>query len=263
MSPISSLDGYIGAVKEVLTWVKTASVTGVAGRCSTVFDQAGQPGAGTLNVGNTANGLVHTDLTAGYPIISAFGGTGYVSGIDFSNIVACRIALFDRLFVAGAYTYNTDTTLASQPGFSGRVPNGNYNGLQLWVEAVTAFTLVPAFQIDYLDQDGGAGVTGSIAADTALIIRRCWQMPLAAGDSGIQQVNRVRCITASAGTFNVMILRPLWVGRVPTANAGDVHDFLRTGLPQIYDTSALYVLIAADSTATGAAPSLQIEIANG
>jgi len=58
-----------------------------------------------------------------------------------------------------------------------------------------------------------------------------------------------------------MVLRPLWSGQVLIAGGGDVHDFLRTGLPQIYDTSALFILIQAASTASGY-PNLQIEIAH-
>lgn len=260
---ISSLDQYIAAIKEVETWIKSASITTVAGIPFTLFDQVGQPGAGALNIGNTANGVVPDDTVAGYPLIASFGGAlGYLSGIDFSGSVACRIMLFDRLFACGAYSFGADTTLASQPSYAGRVPGGNYNGLQLWVEHVTAVTTTPVFQINYLDQDGGAGDTGQFTqVPTSLIIRRAMQIPLAAGDSGIQQITRVRITGATAGTFNFMVLRPLWAGRVPVANSGDVHDFLRTGLPQIYDTSALYVLIAADSTASGY-PGLQLEIAH-
>lgn len=113
---IATLDNYIAAVKEVETWVKSASVTTVAGIPWTVFDQVGQPGAGTLAIGNTANGLVPDDTVAGYPLIASFGGAaGYLSGIDFSSSVACRLMLFDRLFAAGAYVFNADVTLANQP----------------------------------------------------------------------------------------------------------------------------------------------------
>jgi hypothetical protein len=261
---IATLDQYIAAVKEVETWVKGASITTVAGIPWTVFDQVGQPGAGALAIGNTAAGIVPVDTDAGYPIIASFGGAvGYFSGIDFSSSVACRIMLFDRLFAAGAYAFNADVTLAAQPSYAGRVPGApNYNGLQIWVEHVSAFTLNPSFQINYLDQDGFAGDSGVFAEIPAsLLIRRACQIPLAPGDSGVQQITRVRSTVCSAGTWNVMVLRPLWAGRVPIANAGDIHDFLRTGLPQIYDTSALYVLIAADSTVSGY-PGIQIEIAH-
>lgn len=259
---INTLDAYIAAAKQRLTWMKTGTRTLVAAMSYTVFDIAGNPGAGTLAIGNTANGVVPDDTVAGYPLIASFGGaSGYLSRVDFGSSVACCFDIFDRLFAAGAYAYNADTTLASQPSYSGRVPNTNYGGLQLWIEAVTAFTGILGVQINYLDQDGYAGDTG-IVTTLALPIGRMYQIPLAAGDSGIQQITRVRGSTATAGTFNVMVLRPIWMGRVQVVNGGDVHDFLKTGLVQIYDTSALYTVLYADSTAVGL-PLITMQVAQG
>jgi hypothetical protein len=47
-----------------------------------------------------------------------------------------------------------------------------------------------------------------------------------------------------------------------TANFGDVHDLLKTGFVRIFDTSALYMILAADSTAVGL-PDVSIQIAIG
>jgi hypothetical protein len=65
----------------------------------------------------------------------------------------------------------------------------------------------------------------------------------------------------TAGAFNVLVLRPLWTGRVMAVCDGDNHDLLRTGLVQVYDTSALFPVIYADSTSSGT-PEMSIEIAN-
>jgi len=261
---IATLNDYIAAKKQVQVFYKSASAVTIAAVMGyTVFDLAGNPGIGALAIGNTANGVVPTGAIAGYPLINAFdsGAIGYLSKVEFSSPVACRLALYDRLFAAGAYAFNANVTLANQPSYSSRISNGDYKGLELWAEAVTAFTLVPSFQINYLDQDGNPGDTGVIAAPAALTIRRCFQIPLASGDNGIQQITQVRCTVASAGTFNIMVLRPLWSGRVVMANGGDIHDLLRTGLVQIFADSALYVLVAADSTSSST-PCIHFEVAN-
>lgn len=260
---IVTLDGYIAAVKQLLTWDKTGARTLVAYKPYSLFDIAGQPGAGTLAIGETAAGLVPTDLTAGYPIINSFGGSaqGYITKIDYDSEVRCRMKLYDRLFAAGAYAFGADVTLASQPSYATRLPNTDYNGLQLWIEAVTAFTGNLSVQINYLDQDGNAGDTGVIDTGLELPVGRCFQIPLAAGDSGIQKITRVRGTVASAGTFNVMVLRYLWKCRIKADGDGGIDDFLKTGKREIYADSALYILYAADSTAVGA-PSLEIEIAS-
>jgi len=259
---ITTLDGWIGSAKQRLTWMKTGTRTLIAAMPYSVFDIAGSPGAGALAIGNTANGVVPTDATAGYPIIGTFsGGYGYLSKVEFGSSVPCCLDVYDRLFAAGAYNYNADTTLASQPSFSGRIPT-NYCGLQLWVEQVTVGIGVQHVQINYLDQDGNAGDTGDVTLITTTPVGRCAQIPLAAGDSGIQQITRVRGLTATGGTFNVMILRSLWFGRVISANGGDVHDLLKTGFPRIYEDSALYTILYADSTAVGL-PDITMQIAMG
>jgi hypothetical protein len=259
---ITSLDTYIAAVKQYVTWFKTASRTAVAATPFTNFDQAGVPGPGTLAVGNTANGIVPTSALAGYPPINAVAGVARLGAVDFVWTVTGRLFLYDCLFSAGAYAYNADVTLASQPSYSGRVPGADYKGLELWLEAVTAFTGNQTCQINYLDQDGGAGDTGAIATGVAPIVGRLYRMPLAVGDFGIQRIDRVRSSVSSAGTFNVHVMRPLWSGRVHIANGGDKHDFLKTGLKQIYTDSALRVVTQPDSTATGL-PALYLEVCDG
>lgn len=262
---ITTLDGYIAAAKQRITWQKTASRTSVAANAISVFDVAGNPGAGTLSAGNTANGIVPTDATAGYPTINAFGGgaTGYLSRVRFASSVACRIALYDRVFACGAYAFNANTNLASQPSFAGRLPGTGYTGLQIWVEQVTAATGNQAVNVTYTNESGtGSRTTGAVGVGAAPILGRCWQLPLQAGDRGVQQIDNVTGSVASAGTFNVNVLRPLWEGRVPVATSGDVHDLLKTGMPEVYADSALYVLIFPDSTASGI-PDMTIEIANG
>jgi len=268
---ITTLDGYIGAAKQRITWMKTGTRTLVAAMPYTVFDIAGSPGAGTLAIGNTANGIVPANGNSGYPLIGTFSGNvGYLSKVEFGSSVACCFDLYDRLFAAGAYAYNAGTvSLSSQPSYSGRIINSNYGGLQVWMEVVTAMTSATAWtvHITYTDQDGNTGAIGPdlpTMAAAALPIGRMYQLPLAAGDSGIQKIESVVVTTgsATAGSFNVMVLRPLWFGRVICANGGDVHDFLKTGLPQIFDTSALYMILYADSTAVGL-PDVCMQIAIG
>jgi hypothetical protein len=262
---LTTLDGYIGAAKQRVSWQKTAARTTVATGWFSLFDIAGSPGAGTLAAGNTAAGLVPTDAVAGYPAINAFGGgaTGYLSKIEFCSSVACRIAVFDRLFVAGAYAFNANTALASQPAYSGRLPGTDYKGLELWAEQVTAATGNQAVNVTYTNDAGtGSRTTGAVGIGAAPTLGRCWQLPLQAGDRGIQKIDNVAGTVASVGTFNVMVLRRLWCGRVPIANAGDVHDLLRAGMPEVYADSALFAMIAADSTSSGI-PDLTLEVANG
>ena len=260
---ITTLDGLIASAKCNVVLQKTASITTVANIPFSVFDQAGNPGAGTLSAGNTANGVVPTDATAGYPLLATPAATLYLNRIRAFSSVACWIDLYDTLFSCGAYSFNADTTLASQPSYSSRLPNaGDYNGLEIWLEAVGAFTGNQTYQINYLDQDGNAGDSGSIASGVAPIARRMLMVPLAAGDSGVQQITRVRSSVATVGTFNVHVMRWLWGCRINGANQGAFDSMLKSGLPKIFGDSALRMVITADSTASGL-PSMRMETADG
>lgn len=261
---IATLDDYIAAGKQRINWTKTTSRTAVAAIWFSTFDIAGNPGAGVLAGTSTTAGIVPTNALAGFAPIGAFSGgaTGYLSRVEFFSSVACRIAVFDLLFKAGAYAYNANTALSSQPSYAGRLPGGDYKGLEIWVEQVTAATGNQAVNVSYLDRNGNPGSTGAVGIGAAPTVGRCWQLPLASGDAGVSAITNVAGTVASAGTFNVLVLRRLWAtGNIRVANSGDIHDILKTGLPEVYADSALFVLIAPDSTATGL-PDITLEIAN-
>jgi len=262
---ITTLDGIIGGAKQRILMYKSASRTSVAANYCSVFDLAGSSGAGTLAGTSTTTGTVPTDATAGCPTINAFGGgaTGYISRVEGSNIVACRIALYDCLWKGGAYAFNVSTSGNSPTSYSSRVPSGtDYTGLELWYEQVTAGTLVQNVNVTYNDQSGASSTTGVIAMPAAMILGRMFQLPLAAGDTGIQGVTGVVGTVASAGTFNLLIMRPLCEVRIRAANDGVILDALATGMPQIFDNSALMMIVNADSTATQL-PELIVDIVNG
>lgn len=272
---ITTLDGLIAASKQYVPFVKTPGRTTVAAGWFTTFDLAGNPGAGTLAGSSTAAGVVPDNTTAGVPSINAFGGgnTGYLAQVDFANTVASRIKLFDILFKAGAYGFASGTTsLSSQPSYSARIPGGtDYTGLQIWIEVSTAFATGTAWtvQVTYTNQAGTTGRTTvalATMAAAALTLGRMYQLPLQAGDTGVQKIESVVVTNGgtamTAGNFNVLVLRPLWSGRVPVANSGDVHDLTKTGMVQVFASSAIMCAVAADSTALGV-PELELVLANG
>jgi hypothetical protein len=93
-----------------------------------------------------------------------------------------------------------------------------------------------------------------------------YQMPLQAGDTGVQSIDQVVVTNGTtamtAGAFNVLVMRPLWSGRIRTANDGGLNSLIDTGMPVVYADSAFYPIVAADGTATGI-PELQFVVASG
>jgi hypothetical protein len=271
---ITTLDGLIAAGKQRVPFKKTASRTAVANIWFSLFDLAGDPGAGTLAGTSTANGIVPTSATAGCPLLNSIStNTGYLMNVEFANSVASRLQLADMLFKAGAYAFTAGTTsLTSQPSYSGRVPGGtDFTNTEIWIEVTTAFVTGTAWQVQitYTNQSGTAARTSIISAAqaaSALTAGKMFQIALQAGDTGVQKIESVIATNGgtamTAGNFNVLVLRPLWSGRVRVANDGDLHDYLRVGLPQVWDTSALILMVNADSTSTGL-PECLLTVSNG
>lgn len=264
---ITTLDGLITAATQHTGIRKTQSVTTIAATPFSVFNLTGQPGAGTLAGTSTAAGVVPDDTVAGFPSINAFGGgaTGYLRNIDFSCTVACLLHVFDCLFKAGAYSGSPATnTLASQPSYSGRVPGGtDFTNTEIWFECTTGFVGNLTLTVTYTNQAGVAGrSSGAVAMGFAPTVNRLFQLPLQAGDCGVQKIESVVVAASTSGNFNILVLRRLKDMRVNLVNGGDTLGPDRTGCPVIFATSALYLAVEADSTSTGL-PSVMFDIVNG
>jgi hypothetical protein len=262
---ITTLDGLIAAAKQRLVISHLTTRTAVAASMSSMFDIAGAIGAGTLAGTSTTTGTVPTDLTAGCPVINAFGGgnTGYISRLEGSNTVSGRITLYDMLWKGGAYAFNASTSGNTPTSYSTRVPGGtDFTGLEIWAEQVTAGTGIQNINVTYNDENNASSTTGTIAAPAAMIIGRMFQLPLAAGDKGVQGITGVVGSVATAGTFNILVLRPLGEIRVRVANDSVIQDPLTTGMPQVFADSALVMMFKPDSTATQQ-PEIVIDIVNG
>jgi hypothetical protein len=259
----ASFENFVAANKQKITFLKTAARTTVAATSFSVFDLAGNPGAGILAGTSTANGVVPTDATAGTPLINAFtAATGYIGSIQFTNTVAGRMTLYDMLFKAGAYGFATGTTaLSAQPSYASRIPStSNYNDTEIWIEVTTAFATGTAWQVQatYTNQSGVAGrscIVSTAQAAASLTLAKMFQLGLQSGDTGIQKLESVIVTNGgtamTAGAFNVLVLRRLAQARVNIANGIDKQGLSDAGMPQIFSDSALFLKVDADSTSTG------------
>lgn len=235
---------------------KTATQASNIAIWGTMFNVAGGLPAGTLAGTSTAAGVVPTDATTGCPTVDATPGgkTSYLGSVELLARVAAaagsfRYRLCDMLFKAGAYAFNAATSLAAQPSYSGRIPNSDYKGTEIWFECVTAFTGLPSLAVTYTNQDGTTGrTTGTVnLGANAPIVGRMVQLPLQAGDSGVQKIESVTATVATVGTFNILVLRPLWMGRV-ISDILCTHGPDLTDLPIVFDTSALIFQGMAEAT---------------
>lgn len=259
-----NLDTLLSAYKQVIPMVKTTSITTVAGIPFTTIDRPGFPAAGSLSPGNVVNGVVPTDATAGFPLIhDASGGNNiYLTNVAISSSVSCSIELFDVLFWAGQTTIPTSGTtavsLTSRPSFTSRVPflpdgvTRDWTQVQLWRQmSVAGSNHAHTTNITYLDQDGNAGTTPNESSQN-LNVNRMTRFALAAGDTGVQEITgyNVNGIASATGAVSVLAMRSL--GRYRTQGGlSSLYGPDYTGMPRVYNDSALLAVVYADSTAMG------------
>lgn len=262
---IGTIDQYVAAGKQRINFTKTATRTSIATLPFSVFDLAGSPGAGTLAGTSTTTGVVPTDATAGCPAINFSSGTGYLTNVQFRSTVACQVVLYDVLWKGGAYAFNAATSGNTPTSFLSRIPGGTAAGCggctEIWVETVTTATGNQTWNVTYTNEAGTtARTTGAVGIGAAPTVGRMWQLPLQAGDNGVSAVTGVTGGTGTVGTANILVMRPLWSGRVGVANDGGNHGLDLTGMPQVWTDTALFLMVYADSTSTGV-PYASIEIA--
>lgn len=256
---ITTLDGLVAAIaasQDIV--IQKANVTSVAGNWYSFWAATGNPGAGSLTIGNTTAGIVPTDATAGAPTINAFTGAnaGYLCSFGLTASVTGCFVLHDRVWHMGSVvaTSLATTTLSGQPSFSGRVPGSNWGEVEAWLEinAAVSATATTA-SISYQD--------GTNAAQTATLDANLSGAPSArmlpfrlANGTGIQKVNSLTIggTVASTGSVNVVLLRRLAQMNVPSANIGEARqDFFRLGGQAVYADSCLALMMLATGTSSG------------
>lgn len=255
---ITTMDGLAAAIagSQDISFYK-ASMTSAAGFWSSLWAEAGFPSAGSLSIGNTTNGVVPTDATAGSPIIDAFGGgnTGYIGAWGCISSATGTAVLYDRVFHAGSFVMSSLTTLnlTSQPSYSGRVPNSNWRECEIWIEVNTVFSAsAVTLAVNYQDGSNSAQNTVTTGSLTGYPTKRMFPLGLA-NDQGVQRINSVTIGGATnTGTFNIVVLRRLCRTTVPTANIGEPRlDFFRTGGQTIFADSCLALMWLGTGTSSG------------
>jgi hypothetical protein len=269
---ITSFEKLIGARKHPIQFSKVVSPPGTL---STSLAIAGFPAAGAPP-GNTTTGVVPTDATTGFPAIDAFQGSnrGYLSRVEAMSDLPVSLVLFDVLFWAGATAIpnasSTPVTLGSQPDFSGRLPLRSdgvtpaWEEVEMWVWQNSATVATGSVTINYRDQDNNAAETSAAVTVPNSNAGQLLRVPWNAGDYGARLMDGY---TVSAGgnpggQVTPMFLRRIWGARVE-AKTPTIFGPELTGLPRVFDTSALMLAGFFGSLATNHTINLMAEIAEG
>ena len=245
---------------------KASIASQIANSYCSLWRATGQPGQGAIpTVVATCNNT--TVGTIGFnQQISPSTSYGAYLEIATGN-AAMTMELHDRLANMGglngtlttAQSVNLDlNTLLATDNIDTRKGDANYSDVQWWLEWYTATggTAVTAtIVVTYND-----GTTGNLSVLSLAATRPASHMiPLNSLIPSAQSGKFIRGIvsvtlsatTGTAGNFGVTVTRPRMTLSSPFANFKFIADWAQLGLPEIYNSSAIFPIVLTSTTSTG------------
>jgi hypothetical protein len=174
------------------------------------------------------------------PFLVATGGRDtHLIGASVTPLTAGVYLLYDRLFHIGGLAGNStaDQDVQDSPASPALTRNTNGEGNIAWYEIYTLIGTSPAtLTMTYTNQAGTAAQTSTINIGQTGFreVTRAQRIPLAAGDTGIQAIEKIAlsATTGTLGNFGVTIAQPLAWLPVGAAGTAGWRDYT-TGLPGI------------------------------
>lgn len=245
---------------------KASIASQIANSYCSLWRATGQPGQGAIpTVVATCNNT--TVGTIGFnQQMSPSTSYGAYLEIATGN-AAMTMELHDRLANMGglngtlttAQSVNLDlNTLLATDNIDTRKGDANYSDVQWWLEWYTAtgVTAVTAtIVVTYND-----GTTGNLSVLSLAPTRPASHMiPLNSLIPSAQSGKFIRGIvsvtlsatTGTAGNFGVTVTRPRMTLSSPFANFKFIADWAQLGLPEIYNSSAIFPIVLTSTSSTG------------
>lgn len=266
---IENIDNLVKALgnnssRIVLDKASIASQT--ANSYCSLWRATGQPGQGAIptvvaTCNNTTVGTIGFNQQTS-PI------TSYGAYLEIATgNAAMTMELHDRLASMGglngtlttAQSVNLDlSTLLSTNNINVRKGDANYSDVQWWLEwytATGATAVTATIAVTYND-----GTTGNLSALSLAGIRPASHIiplnsliPSAQSGKFIRGIVSVTLSATSgiAGNFGVTATRPRMTLSAPIANHKFIADWAQLGLPEIYNSSAIFPIVLTSTSSTG------------
>lgn len=226
----------------------------------------GQPGVGAIP---TTAAVCDHNLVGAMPFTQQTApATSYGAWANMAcGNAAVPVEIHDRLMHMGglsgtvttAQTVNLDlnANLASA-NLDARKGGANFSDVQWWLEwytATGATGVTATVAVTYNDGTSGnlSGIALAATRREAFLVSLNQYVPAASAGKYIRDVDSVTlsASTGTAGNFGVTATRPRLVMPTATPNKAEVFDWAALGLPEIYNSSCLALIVYATTTTTG------------
>lgn len=244
-------------------------VAGTTAFTNTLWNCAGQPVAGA-NGAAAPGGTVHTDADTGaFPFANPTGGDTQhlVSAALFNTVGNNCLMLYDRLFsvnkTMSSITNEAVTGVPTryQSAVSGAADSAEGNFLFVECTSGLSATVHNWAGCTYTDQSNNAAAAlPSLQGNSGNIVSRfdmpggTWFAPLAAGDTGIKELDSMQCSASVTGGIQFVIGHPLAFLPSPGSSLITLYDAVNTAfsLSRVFDDACLSFLEIIKGSATAA-----------
>ena len=177
-----------------------------------------------------------------------------------SSNTGTDVQIHDRLAHMGTLSGIVTTAQTVGVDVSGTASNvdarrgdANYSDVQWWLEWYTATGVTPTTFTCAVTYDDDS--TGTVAVAVAASTAASRMLPIVPAVSGrfIKSIQTVTlaATTGTAGNFGVTATRALGGLSMGMASAGEVGDWAYLGLPRIFDSACLVMIMIPGTTSTG------------
>lgn len=217
---------------------------------TTLWNASGYPAAGATPA--TTPGTAYTDAAGSMNFFDVSTDRKMLTRVSASNSISTSLLIYDRLVAVSGIALNSTGSKTVSSTTLPRYTSGL--NVQAWLELTTGITGTATLSMDsYTNDSGTTGRAGSSFSLTSLANNSMYQIPLQAGDRGVQAISTLNVTAAgSAGVANVVLLYP--IARIPLLadSWNEKEQILElASMPRIYDGASLALAIHNTSTSTG------------
>jgi hypothetical protein len=258
---ITTLDGLIAGFQAPRGFWKASQTAEGAGTWHSLWKAAGNPTTAATPPAYTAGSGYTTDETTqgALPFTDPVSGASYLARLAATGGTIGTLILYDRLWQCSGLL--TNTVAEQNVTTPGTIPARDANGatagagVELWGEIYTAPGATGAtWTVSYTNSSAASGRSATYAHPAnAESVGQMFPYTLQAGDVGVSAVKSLTCSISSgtAGDVGLTLLRRIAEIPISLANAGAMVDALSIGMPRLFDSSCLAMMVHCSTTSTG------------
>ena len=249
IATVDDIAAGLAAPAQRIPYMKTLTAPKAAGAFQSSWLAAGMPGAGAASPAYTAGSGYTCDrtTTGAWPYTNG-AVQNWLARINAACSQPGVIVVADRLWSCSGMGFAASTYAVTTPGsLPARITDNGVN-CELWVEQFAAAGAASGTLVANYLNTAGSAKSGTIAAVvSAPVIGQMQQVPLQAGDTGIEQLTSVvNNATWTSGSWGMTILKRLIEIPIGVAGAGNILDWAQC-LAQIPANACLFAFFLAQN----------------